>query len=84
MTLALILITSYLGLFGKALGGPRVYGGIFGKGDRMLSLALFTLYPALSANLTSYNLYLGCAILAASVTIIQRLRIIYAITQSLR
>lgn len=84
LTLASILTTSYLGIFGKALGGPRVYGGLFGKGDRMISLALFTLYPALSANLSSYNLYLGLAALAAGVTIIQRLRIIYDITQSPR
>ena len=82
LTLALILMTSYLGILGKALGGPRIYGGIFGKGDRMISLALFTLYPALSANLTSYNLYLGFAVCAAGVTIIQRLRSIHGYAQS--
>lgn len=84
LTLALILCTSYLGILGKALGGPRIYGGIFGKGDRMISLAVFTLYPILSGNLANYNWYLAFAGLAAVVTIVQRLRIIYGHTQSSR
>jgi CDP-diacylglycerol--glycerol-3-phosphate 3-phosphatidyltransferase len=82
LALALILMSSYLGIFSKALSGPRVYGGIFGKGDRMISLALFTLYPVLSGNLVSFNLYLGFATLAAGVTILQRLGTIYEFTQS--
>jgi CDP-diacylglycerol--glycerol-3-phosphate 3-phosphatidyltransferase len=77
VALTLILFVSYLGILGKALGGPRVYGGVFGKGDRMISLALFTLYPAVTGNLTSYNSYLIFAGAAALITIIQRLRIIY-------
>jgi CDP-diacylglycerol--glycerol-3-phosphate 3-phosphatidyltransferase len=78
VTLTLILLVSYLGILGKALGGQRVYGGLFGKGDRMISLAIFTIYPALSGNLASYNYYLTFASIAAFITIIQRLRIIYA------
>jgi CDP-diacylglycerol--glycerol-3-phosphate 3-phosphatidyltransferase len=78
MALTLILLVSYLGILGKALGGQRLYGGLFGKGDRMISLAIFTLYPALSGNLTSYNYFLIFASLAALITLIQRLRIIYA------
>jgi CDP-diacylglycerol--glycerol-3-phosphate 3-phosphatidyltransferase len=77
LTVALILSVSYLGILGKALGGQRVYGGLFGKGDRMISLAIFTLYPAWTGNLASYNYYLGLAGAAAFITIIQRLRIIY-------
>ncbi len=76
--LTLILLVSYLGILGKALGGARVYGGIFGKGDRMISLAIFTLYPAWSSHLASYNYYLIFASIAAAITILQRLRIIYA------
>ena len=82
LVLALILMSSYLGIFSKALGGPRVYNGLFGKGDRMISLALFTIYPALSGDLTSFNLYLGLALMATSVTILQRLRMIYEYAQS--
>ena len=77
LALALILCVSYLGILGKALGGPRVYGGVFGKGDRMISLALFTFYPLLSGNLASYNIFLVFAALAAAITIAQRLRLIY-------
>jgi len=77
VALTLILLVSYLGILGKALGGQRVYRGLFGKGDRMISLAIFTLYPALSGNLASYNYYLLFASIAAFITIIQRLRIIY-------
>lgn len=82
VALSLILCGSYLGILGKALGGARVYAGIFGKGDRMISLALFTLYPVLSGNLSSYNYYLIFAACAALVTILQRLRIIHGHTQS--
>ncbi len=77
VALTLILLASYLGILGKALGGARVYGGLFGKGDRMISLAIFTLYPAWSGNVASYDYYLIFASLAALITIIQRLRIIY-------
>lgn len=77
LALALILCVSYLGIFNKALSGTRLYKGIFAKGDRMISLALFTFYPLLTMNLESYNLYLGFAALAAFVTIVQRLGAIY-------
>ena len=84
LALALILCVSYLGILGKAVGGPRVYGGFFGKGDRMISLAVFTLYPLLSGDLASYNLYLALAALAALVTILQRLGAIRGHSQSSR
>lgn len=77
LTLALILCVSYLGMLGKAVGGARIYGGVFGKGDRMISLAVFTLYPALSGNLASYDWYLMFGTLAATITICQRFRMIY-------
>lgn len=84
LVLALVLCGSYLGILGKALGGPRVYGGVFGKGDRMISLALFSLYVVFTNNRQHYDFYLGFAILAAGVTIIQRLRSIHGITKSVR
>lgn len=78
IALTLILFVSYLGILSKAAGGSRVYRGLFGKGDRMVSLAIFTIYPALSGNLRSYNYYLVFAGIAALVTMFQRLRIIHA------
>ena len=77
VSLSLILCVSYLGILGKAMTGERVYGGIFGKGDRMISLAIFTLYSAISGNLSSFNWYLALASLAALTTVIQRVRIIH-------
>ena len=77
LALTLILLVSYLGILGKALGSARVYGGLFGKGDRMISLAIFTLYPAWTGKLASYNYYLIFASIAALITIIQRLRILH-------
>jgi CDP-diacylglycerol--glycerol-3-phosphate 3-phosphatidyltransferase len=84
LALALILCASYAGLLGKSVGGQRLYGGVFGKGDRMIALALFTLYPALSGNLPSYNWFLGAAAVAALATIAQRLRGLHAATKSVR
>jgi len=81
LSLAFILCVSYLGILGKSLGGARVYGGIFGKGDRMISLAAFTLYPILSGDLGSYNWYLASAALAAAATVAQRLRSIHGHTE---
>ena len=77
VTLTLILLVSYLGILGKTIRGQRIYGGLFGKGDRMVSLAIFTIYPAWTGNLASYNYYLVFAGAAAFITIIQRLRFIY-------
>ncbi len=78
LALALILCGSYLSILSKALGGARLYNGIFGKGDRMISLAAFTAYPLFSHNLASYNGYLAFAAIAASVTVAQRLRRLHA------
>lgn len=77
ITVTLIMLVSFLGPLGKALGGQRVYGGLFGKGDRMISLAIFTLYPAWTGDLSSFNYYLVLASVAAGITVFQRLRIIY-------
>jgi CDP-diacylglycerol--glycerol-3-phosphate 3-phosphatidyltransferase len=82
IALTLIMCVSYLGILGKALGGARIYRGVFGKGDRMISLAIFTLYPAISGNVVSYNYYLIFAALAALITIIQRLAIIHKSTKT--
>jgi archaetidylinositol phosphate synthase len=84
LALAFILCVSYLGILGKVIGGDRVYGGLFGKGDRMISLAAFTLYPLFSGNLASFDWYLAFAVLAAAVTVVQRLRRIYGYAQSVQ
>ncbi|CAG0947946.1 CDP-diacylglycerol---glycerol-3-phosphate 3-phosphatidyltransferase [Anaerolineae bacterium] len=82
LCLALVLCVSYLGILSKALGGARIYDGVFGKGDRMISLALFTLWLQTGRELADFNGYLILATLAALVTIIQRWRMIYEHTES--
>lgn len=84
LALALILCGSYLGILSKAIGGRRLYEGLFGKAERMVSLAVFSLYPLYSGRLASFNLYLIVAAFAAAVTILQRLEKIYAAQQSAR
>ena len=82
LALTLILLASYLGILGKAIGNERIYGGVFGKGDRAISLLLFTFYPLFTGDFTSFNWYLGFACLASVITIYQRLRILYGYAQS--
>lgn len=79
MLVALVLISyvSYLGILGKAVGGNRLYNGIFGKGDRMISLSIFCFYILYSKNLEDFNYYLILGVVAAVITIIQRLRKAY-------
>jgi phosphatidylglycerophosphate synthase len=83
LLLTLILCISYLGILGKAVSGERVYSGIFGKGDRMISLAIFTLYPAISGNLASFDWFLALASFAALTTLIQRVRTIHGNAKSI-
>ncbi len=84
LSIALILCISYLGILSRALGGARIYAGVFGKGDRMISLALFTLWLQTGRELSDFNGYLSLATLAALVTLVQRWRMIYEHTQSIR
>ncbi len=82
LAVALVSGVSYLGILGKAIGGARIYAGAFGKGDRMISMALFTLWVLSGRELSDYNGYLAFAALAALLTIFQRLRIIHGHAQS--
>lgn len=84
LTLVLILCVSYLGILGKAIGGARIYGGVFGKGDRMVSLALFTLWILTGRVMTDFDYYMILATFAALITLIQRWRMIDEYTQSVR
>lgn len=82
LALTLVLLASYLGILSKALGYKRIYSGIFGKGDRMLSLALYVPIPLFTGDLASFNWYLAFACLASVITIYQRLRILHGYAQS--
>lgn len=70
--LILILLSSYLGLAGKAAGGKRQYGGFLAKADRMIYLALFSPLVLL-CGASAWNWLLVAFIPAIALTIGQRL-----------
>lgn len=69
-----VLLASYVGIVGKAAGGQRQYGGVMGKADRMVLLAIVA---PLGLVLDQGPLLSGCLALilaGAGLTLIQRLR----------
>src|SRR4051794_31421259 len=71
-TLVAVLVSSYLGLASRAAGGPRQYGGLMGKADRMLYLALAALVAGLAGRPEWLNAYLAIVLVGSLVTIAQR------------
>jgi phosphatidylglycerophosphate synthase len=79
--LVAVLLSSYLGVLSKAVGGPRQYGGVMGKADRMLYLALAALVAGLAGRPEWLNVYLAVVLGGALVTIAQRERQTYVALQ---
>jgi CDP-diacylglycerol--glycerol-3-phosphate 3-phosphatidyltransferase len=77
-TLVVVLLASYLGMLGKAAGGQREYGGVMGKADRMLWLALAATAAGLAGRPDWLNAYLAIVLVGALVTLGQRGRWIHA------
>lgn len=71
--LVLVLLSSYLGTVSKAAGGPRQYGGLMGKADRMLYLSLASVL-AFFAGPWLMNYFLAFVLAGVLVTIAQRWR----------
>jgi CDP-diacylglycerol--glycerol-3-phosphate 3-phosphatidyltransferase len=82
--LVAVLLSSYLGVLSKAAGGPRQYGGVMGKADRMLCLALAALVAGLAGRPEWLNAYLVVVLGGALVTCAQRGRGTYVALQSSR
>ena len=80
-TLVVVLLGSYLGVLSKAAGGPRQYGGVMGKADRMVYLAVAAPIAGLAGRPEWLNGYLAVVLLGALVTIVQRGRRTYAALQ---
>ncbi|HEY2924870.1 MAG TPA: CDP-alcohol phosphatidyltransferase family protein [Candidatus Eisenbacteria bacterium] len=84
-----VLLSSYVGILGKAVGAGRQYGGVLGKADRMLYLGLaceaafFVGNPVLArmggAPLTLFDCLLGAFAVLALVTALQRVLAIHRI-----
>lgn len=83
-TLVAVLLSSYLGLASKAAGGPRQYGGLMGKADRMLYLALAAVVAGLAGRPEWLNAYLAVVLVGAVATIAQRGRQTYVALQPSR
>ena len=79
--LVAVLLSSYLGVLSKAAGGPRQYGGVMGKADRMLYLALTTLVAGLAGQPEWLNVYLAVVLVGALATLVQRGRQTYVALQ---
>src|SRR5205807_5725052 len=74
--LVLTLLSSYLGIVGKAAGGKRQFGGFLAKADRMIYIALYSLL-VLFLGAAAWNWLLLAFIPATLLTIVQRYRWIY-------
>jgi archaetidylinositol phosphate synthase len=73
-----MLMVSYVGVLGKAVGAERVYGGILGKADRMILLMLACLIYGLApdAQIMGYSVFNAMLVIflpLASITLLQRL-----------
>jgi CDP-diacylglycerol--glycerol-3-phosphate 3-phosphatidyltransferase len=82
-----VLLSSYVGVLGKAVGAGRQYGGILGKADRMLYLGLACiaaffagnppLFRAFGAPLTLFDCVLAAFTLLALITAVHRVTAIH-------
>lgn len=72
VTLVAILLNSYLSILSKAAGGPRQYGGVMGKADRMILLAVVAPIVSLSGASAIFDLLLGAVLIGTLVTLAQR------------
>lgn len=83
-----ILLSSYLGILSKAAGGPRQYGGIMGKADRMILLALLgpLTYILVTTGICSAQIVVDSfaliLLVGSLITIVQRAKKTYVDLQS--
>jgi phosphatidylglycerophosphate synthase len=71
-TLVAVLLGSYLGILSKAAGGPRQYGGVMGKADRMVLLAVAAPVAAFWDAHIVFTAFFVTVLAGAVVTIAQR------------
>jgi CDP-diacylglycerol--glycerol-3-phosphate 3-phosphatidyltransferase len=72
--LVAVLLGSYLGILSKAAGGRRQYGGVMGKADRMVYLALAAPVAGLAGQPAWLDWYLAAVLAGALATIFERWR----------
>jgi len=79
VTVALVVLISYVGILSKAVGGPRMYAGVMGKADRMFWLGLYAIFVYFFASSLPWNYLLIFIALGATATLIERLIRIHSI-----
>lgn len=72
ITVAAMLVTSYLGVAVKAAGGARVYAGVMGKPDRMLVAGLAGVIAMFRDPGEIFTIALWVVLVGCTVTFIQR------------
>ena len=82
--LVAMLLSSYVGILSRAAGGPRQYGGVMGKADRMLLLALASVLALVLPHQPVFNGFLFLVQAGLLITIFQRLRKTYVALKSSR
>jgi CDP-diacylglycerol--glycerol-3-phosphate 3-phosphatidyltransferase len=70
--LCAMLLVSFLGVLAEAAGAGRQYGGVMGKADRMLWLALACMATAATGQLLFLRVLPTVLLLGATITLIQR------------
>jgi len=72
VAMALVLLSSYLGTVAAAAGGSRQYGGVMGKADRMLVLAMAAPTAAFMTEWPALTGYLAVIAAGSVITMWQR------------
>jgi len=72
IAVAAMLLASYTGVAARAAGGPRQYGGVMGKADRMAWLSVGSLL-AYALGSAVFGWLLTAVTIGAAVTAVQRL-----------
>lgn len=70
--LVVILLNSYLSILSKAAGGPRQYGGVMGKADRMIWLSLAALAVLVTGAAPIFDAFLGLMLVGVLGTLSHR------------
>lgn len=66
------LLVSYLGILSEAAGGPRLYGGVMGKADRMVWLSAASVLAAATGSMTPLAVLPVALLIGCGVTLAQR------------
>ena len=80
--LVLMLLSSYVGITSQAAGGPRQYGGVMCKADRMILLSIAAVAAAFLPGVHVFSYFLAVLLGGLCLTLFMRLRTTYADLQS--